>query len=96
MQPTFGYLIGFTLQAAIVGYMSRHISAIARMYLFFINLLGMAVVYVLGLAYFYMISNYVIDIPVTSWNLLLYGAILQAPGDVFYMCGWGIFSGKML
>ena len=66
-----------------MGYMSRHISAIARMYLFFINLLGMAVVYVLGLAYFYMISNYVIDIPVTSWNLLLYGAILQAPGDVF-------------
>jgi biotin transport system substrate-specific component len=83
----------YTLQAAIVGYMSRHISAIISRYLFFINLLGMDVVYVLGLAYFYMISNYVIDTPIPLWKLLLYGGILQAPGDVF-ICAAAAFLAK--
>ena len=83
-QPTFGYLIGFTLQAWLVGVLARQGQPNTGR-LLLVNLLGMAVVYALGLTYFYVISNFVIDAPIALWTLSLYGGILQAPGD-FCLC----------
>lgn len=84
-QPTFGYLLGFSAQAWLVGILSRRRERPTVGRLLWVNLIGMAVVYVLGLGYFYMVSNYVIDTPVALWTVILYGGILQAPGD-FCLC----------
>lgn len=86
LQPTFGYLIGFVLQAALNGRWSRQLQKLTVEKLIVTNVAGMAVVYVIGLSYFYIISNYVIDTPVAFWTLLLYGGILQAPGDFLLCC----------
>lgn len=82
LQPTFGYLIGFTLQAWVTGKMARNGMLVTVRNLFLVNLVGMAIVYAFGLTYFYVISNYIIDAPIAFWPLVLYGGILSAPGDL--------------
>ena len=51
-QPTFGYLLGFILQAWFCGKFSRKISEINFKNLLLINLGGMLIVYVIGMAWF--------------------------------------------
>lgn len=85
LQPTFGYLIGFVMQAWVTGTMSRRKMNITVKNLLCVNLGGMLIVYIWGLAYFYIISNYVIYTPIALWTLILYGGILQIPGD-FLLC----------
>ena len=86
LQPTFGYLVGFAFQAVLTGVCSRQLQEITVGKLIGLNVIGMAVVYLIGLSYFYIISNYVIDMPIALWTLVLYGGILQAPGDFLLCC----------
>ena len=85
LQPTFGYLLGFVAQAWFCGWAARRPGDLAVRRLIAINVLGMAIVYALGLTYFYVISNYVIDAPVTVWWVVLYCGILQVLPD-FLLC----------
>lgn len=84
LQPTFGYLLGFIVQAYLCGYIAR-LGRLTKMRLLAANLVGMAVVYLFGLSWFYVISNFVIDIPVSLWWVVLYCGILQVGPD-FILC----------
>ena len=86
LQPTFGYLAGFALQAVLTGVWARKLQEITVGKLIGLNVVGMVVVYLIGLSYFYIISNYVIDMPIALWTLVLYGGILQVPGDFLLCC----------
>jgi biotin transport system substrate-specific component len=46
------------------------------------NLLGILVIYVCGVLYFYVISNYVINIPIGVGPLFLYCFVMVIPGDL--------------
>ena len=46
------------------------------------NFAGLAVVYVVGMVYYYLICNYVIASPIGLWPLILYCCILAIPGDI--------------
>ena len=85
LQPTFGYLIGFILQAWYCGAAARRLSARNFKRLLAINSVGMAIVYVIGISYFYFVSNYVIDAPIAVWPVIFYCGILQVVPD-FLLC----------
>ncbi len=85
VQPTFGYLLGFIVQAGVNGWLSRRIQSIRLLSLLGANLAGMAVVYLFGLVYFYIASNYIIHAPIAVWGVIWYCGILQAPAD-FLLC----------
>ena len=85
LQPTFGYLIGFILQAWYCGAAARRLSARNFKRLLAINGVGMAIVYVIGISYFYFVSNYVIDAPIAVWPVIVYCGILQVVPD-FLLC----------
>ena len=85
LQPTFGYLIGFILQAWYCGAAARRLSARNFKRLLTINGVGMAIVYVIGISYFYFVSNYVIDAPIAVWPVIFYCGILQVVPD-FLLC----------
>ena len=85
LQPTFGYLIGFILQAWYCGAAARRLSARNFKRLLAINGVGMAIVYVIGISYFYFMSNYVIDAPIAVWPVIFYCGILQVVPD-FLLC----------
>ena len=75
LQPTFGYLLGFIVQAWFCGWYSRRLKDISMKSLLLVNVGRMAIVYLFGLSWFYVISNYVIDAPVSLWWVVLYCGI---------------------
>ena len=85
LQPTFGYLIGFVLQAWYCGAASRRLASRSFRNLLAVNGVGMAVVYVVGISYFYFVSNYIIDAPIAVWPVIFYCGILQIVPD-FLLC----------
>ena len=85
LQPTFGYLIGFVLQAWYCGAASRRLSRRSFRKLLAVNGVGMAIVYVIGISYFYFVSNYIIDAPIAVWPVIFYCGILQILPD-FLLC----------
>lgn len=85
LQPTFGYLIGFVLQAWFCGKYVRQLSQINFRKVLMINVGGMAIVYLLGISWFYVFSNYVISAPIGLWAAIFYCGILQAGPD-FLLC----------
>ena len=85
LQPTFGYLLAFILQAWLGGFWARRGSAVSFGRLLSANLLGMAVVYVIGISWFYLLSNYVLAAPIPLWTAVFYCGVLQAIPD-FLLC----------
>jgi len=85
LQPTFGYLLAFILQAWLGGRYARRGAAVSYGRLLAANLLGMAVVYVIGIGWFYLISNYAINAPIPLWTAIFYCGVLQALPD-FLLC----------
>lgn len=82
--PTFGYLIGFILCAYIIGKLSENISNIkgvnGAIKLFFITVIGLAVVYMVGVPYLYLIFNFHLGKAInfaTALNYGLYPFIVQ-------------------
>jgi biotin transport system substrate-specific component len=85
LQPTFGYLLAFILQAWLGGFYTRQVSAVSYGRLLAANLLGMVIVYVIGISWFYLFSNYVINTPIPLWTAIFYCGVLQAIPD-FLLC----------
>lgn len=85
LQPTFGYLLGFVLQAWVCGRQSRRVTHVTFGRLLGVNVIGMAIVYLIGISWFYVFSNFVIDAPIALWAAIFYCGILQAPPD-FLLC----------
>ena len=82
LQPSFGYLIGFALGAYVTGRMlevSPHPSY--RRFLA-ANFCGLAVVYLCGMVYYYLMSNFYLGNPIGLWPLFLYCFVLAVPGDI--------------
>ena len=68
-QPTFGYLVGFIIQAWFCGKFSRSLTEINFKNLLKVNLGGMMIVYLIGMSWLYIVSNFVIDAPLTFGTL---------------------------
>ena len=75
-QPTFGYLVGFIIQAWFCGRFSRRLKEINFKNLLAVNLGGMFVVYLIGMSWLYIVSNFVIDAPLTFGALIFYSFVL--------------------
>ena len=82
--PTFGYLVGFIVQGWVTGAFVRTGAPTFRRALT-ACLLGMVVVYVFGISYFYFASNYIIDAPIGFWVAIWYCGVLQVLPD-FLLC----------
>ena len=80
-KPTFGYLAGFIIQAWFCGKFSRSLSNVNFKNLFAVNLIGMLIVYAIGMSRLYIVSNYVIDAPITLWVLFIDSFVLQVLPD---------------
>ena len=67
-QPSFGYLIGFCVGTFVTGWLAQRLEQAGK------NTMGMV--------YYYIICNYVINTPIALWPLFLYCFILAVPGDL--------------
>ena len=91
-KPTFGYIIGFCLGAYVTGRIARRTfvrrtsvrgtsnPSFGR--LFAAALAGIACVYLVGVPYYYLLCNLVINSPIAIGTVMLYCFLLTLPGDI--------------
>lgn len=80
--PTFGYLIGFCAGAYLTGKIANAKPQPSFKRLLIACFSGLFAVYLFGMAYYSIISNFYLGDPVGLWPLFLYGFILAVPGDI--------------
>lgn len=95
LQPTFGYLLGFAVATYVTGYIVHKVSRPSMYRLLTANFVGLAIVYVFGMAYYYFICNFVSNTPIGVWPFVLYCFLLAVPGDIF-LCIFAAVIGKRL
>lgn len=79
-KPSFGYIIGFVIGTFVTGIIGRKKHNMANYLL--ANFAGLAVVYSIGMIYYYVICNYVINTPIAVKPLFIYCFLLAVPGDI--------------
>ncbi len=82
LKPSFGYLIGFIIAAYVTGKITENMKKLVAWKILAANFIGLLIVYGVGMVYYYIICNYVIDTPLGIWPLFLYCFILAVPGDI--------------
>lgn len=80
--PTFGYLIGFCVAAYVSGQIANKDRNPSYKRLLMANFLGLFIVYLFGMVYYFLISNFYLHDPISIWALFLYCFVLAVPGDI--------------
>ncbi len=81
-KPSFGYIIGFCVGTYVTGKIAEKMKKCTVFHYLLANLAGLMLVYAIGMAYYYIICNYVIDTPIAFGPLFLYCFLLAVPGDL--------------
>lgn len=82
LKPSFGYIIGFILGSYVTGKMTEKSQGLTFGRILAANFTGLAIVYGVGMIYYYVICNFVINTPIGVWPLFLYCFLLAVPGDI--------------
>ena len=81
-KPSFGYIIGFAVAAYVNGKIANAKTHPSYRRLLGANFLGLFIVYAVGMIYYYIICNFVINTPIAAGPLFLYCFVLAVPGDI--------------
>lgn len=82
LKPSFGYIIGFAVGSYVTGKMVEKLKTLSFGKILVANFVGLFIVYGMGMIYYYVICNFVIDTPIGLWPLFLYCFLLAVPGDI--------------
>lgn len=82
MKPSFGYIIGFCIGTYVTGLIAERMKEKTVPRYMLANFIGLLIVYAVGMIYYYVICNYVIDTPIAVGPLFLYCFVLAVPGDI--------------
>ena len=94
-KPSFGYIIGFAAASYVTGVIANQVRNPGYKRLLAANFIGLFIVYIFGMAYYYLMSNFYLGSPIGLWPLFLYCFILAVPGDIL-LCILGAFLGKRM
>ncbi len=94
-QPSFGYIIGFAAGAYVTGVIANGKANPGYPRLLAANFIGLGIVYLFGMVYYYMISKFYLGTPIGFWPLFLYCFLLAVPGDIV-LCIFGAVLGKRM
>lgn len=95
LKPSFGYIIGFAVAAYVTGNIANQVLHPSYQRLLIANFIGLGIVYLFGMSYYYWISAFYFHTPIGIWSLFLYCFILAVPGDIV-LCILGAMLGKRL
>ncbi len=85
VQPTFGYILGFIIGAWITGLIVECVANPSYGRLIVASLVGMSVIYICGLIYFYCIANFYLTMSLSVWYVVLSGFLVVLPGNLVCM-----------
>ncbi len=96
LKPTFGYLIGFIVASYVTGTIANNKQNPNFKHILISNFIGLIIVYVLGMTYYYFISYLYINKSIGLWPLFFYCFILAVPGDIFLCILSAILGNKLI
>lgn len=82
LKPSFGYIIGFVVGSYIAGLIIEKSEKFSYKRSLTACFACLAAVYIIGLIYYYIICNYVINTPIAVWPLFLHCFLMVVPGDI--------------
>lgn len=94
-KPSFGYIIGFAVASYVTGVIANQVSHPGYKRLLAANFIGLGIVYLCGMCYYYFMSNFYLGNPIGLWPLFLYCFLLAVPGDIV-LCVVGAVLAKRL
>lgn len=95
LQPTFGYLIGYIAGAFVVGWKIERIANPKTYQFILANLIGLLVVYLIGVPYLYMALNLWMGVP-SSWvHVCTIGFIYSIAGDIVISVIAGVLATRL-
>lgn len=94
-QPSFGYLIGFIIGTFVTGIIVNAKSKPSIKRLLMGNFIGLIIVYLCGMVYYYFMKNLILGEPIGLWSIFLYCFLLAVPGDIV-ICVGSAFLGQRL
>ena len=94
-QPSFGYIPGFAAGAYITGVIANQKANPSYPRLLAANFAGLGIVYLCGMVYYYLISNFYLGTPIGLWPLFLNCFLLAVPGDIV-LCILGAVLGRRM
>lgn len=94
-KPTFGYIIGFFVGAFFTGLILSKDENPSFRKILLASFVGLAIVYIFGLIYYYFITKFILKLDTTIGTILLYGFVLAIPGDIL-LCILSAILGKKL
>lgn len=82
-KPTFGYIIGFIFAAFAVGYLTEKVlKNINFKNIFIVSLIGVVIIYIFGVTYFYFVMNYYLNQLVSVNYVLINMILITLPVDI--------------
>ena len=81
-KPSFGYIIGFAIASYVTGRLIEQAERLTMKRILAANFIGLAIVYGMGMLYYYVICNVVLRTPIGVGPLFLYCFVLAVPGDI--------------
>ena len=95
LKPSFGYIIGFAAASYVTGVIANRVPNPTYRRLLAANFIGLGIVYLFGMVYYYLMSNLYLGNPIGLWPLFLYCFILAVPGDIL-LCVLRAYLGKRM
>ncbi|MDY6400308.1 MAG: biotin transporter BioY [Synergistales bacterium] len=82
LSPTFGYIVGFIPGSWLAGYIAEKFKPCFLTWMLG-ALAGIAVIYALGIPYYYLMSKFYLQNELGAKTLLVYFVLMPMPGDIF-------------
>lgn len=82
LSPTFGYIVGFIPGSWLAGYIAEKFKPCFLTWMLS-ALAGIAVIYALGIPYYYLMSKFYLQNELGAKTLLVYFVLMPMPGDIF-------------
>lgn len=95
VKPSFGYMIGFAVASYVTGTLANMVPNLGYRRLLAANFAGLGIVYLFGMVYYYLMSNFYLGNPIGLWPLFVYCFILAVPGDIV-LCILAAFLAKRM
>ncbi|MBQ6774445.1 MAG: biotin transporter BioY [Synergistaceae bacterium] len=92
--PTFGYIIGFVFGSFIAGYIAESFKPCLITWTLG-ALAGMAVIYAVGIPYYYIVYKYYLGNELGAKALLLYFVLMPLPGDCVKSLAAGLIAQRL-
>lgn len=90
LKPTFGYLLGFIAGAWVIGALAGKNAGYRRLLL--ACFAGLAVIYLFGTVYYYLLSACYLGKSVAVWPMLVSCVLTTLPGDILLALGASFLS----